>query len=104
MYTVVETPTFQRYAATVWTGAEREEFIGWIAAHPEAGAVIPGTGGLRKVRWARQGMGKRGGARIVYFNQLDNGLIMLLIVYTKAKFDNLPTAVLNQLRGEASDG
>ncbi|SMF94627.1 hypothetical protein SAMN02949497_1948 [Methylomagnum ishizawai] len=104
MYTVVETPTFQRYAATVWTGAEREEFIDWIAAHPEAGAVIPGTGGLRKVRWARQGMGKRGGARIIYFNPLDNGLIVLLIVYTKAKFDNLPTAVLNQLRGEASDG
>jgi hypothetical protein len=52
MYTVIETPIFQRYAAEVWSNPEREDFISWIAAHPDAGDVIPHTNGLRKVRWS----------------------------------------------------
>jgi hypothetical protein len=60
-----------------------------------------GTGGLRKVRYTRQGTGKRGGARIIYFNVLDDGEIWLLIVYSKAKFDNLPIAFLKQLKAAA---
>ena len=104
MYAVVETPIFQKYAAEVWSYAEREEFIAWLAEHPEVGDVIPGTGGLRKVRWSRPGMGKRGGARVIYFNRLDDGLVVLLIVYSKAKFDNLPTAFLNQLKEAMGDG
>jgi hypothetical protein len=62
--------------------------------------LIPGSGGLRKVRWSRAGMAKRGGARVVYYNMLDNGQIWLLIAYTKARFDNLLAAFLNQLREE----
>ena len=72
--------------------------------NPEAGDVIPGTAGLRKVRWARQGMGKRGGARVIYFNRLENGEIWLLIVYAKAKFDKLPAAFLNKLKEEINNG
>ena len=68
-----------------------------------AGAVVPGAGGLRKVRWARAGMGKRGGAWVICYNQLRAGVIALLMVYTKAKFDNLPTGFLNQLRKEFED-
>jgi hypothetical protein len=103
MYTIVETPTFQRYAATVWSEAELMEFKLWLAANPLVGDVIPGAGGLRKVRWSRAGMGKRGGARVVYFNQLAQGVIALLIVYTKAKFDNLPTEFLLRLKQEFDD-
>ena len=69
MYTVIETPIFQRYAAEVWSNPEREDFISWIAANPDAGDVIPHTNGLRKVRWSRTGMGKRGGARVIYYNR-----------------------------------
>ena len=72
VYTVIETPIFQKYAAEIWQDDEREEFIAWIAGHPEAGEVIQGTGGLRKVRWSRQGMGKRGGARVIYVNRLSS--------------------------------
>lgn len=68
MRTVIETEVFQRYAASLWDDGEREQFIAWIAANPLAGDVIPGTGGLRKVRWSRAGMGKRGGARVIYFH------------------------------------
>jgi hypothetical protein len=101
MLTVAETDTFIRYAASVWTDEERSEFVTWIANNPLSGDVIPGTGGLRKVRYTRQGTGKRGGARIIYFNVLDDGEIWLLIVYSKAKFDNLPIAFLKQLKAAA---
>lgn len=61
--TVIETPTFQRQAARLWTEDERLDFIQWLAAHPEAGDVIPGADGARKVRWTLPGSGKRGGVR-----------------------------------------
>lgn len=104
MYTIVETPTFVRLAADVWSDSELMEFKLWLAANPLAGDVIPGAGGLRKVRWTRPGMGKRGGARVVYFNQLAVGVIALLMVYTKTKFDDLPAAFLLQLKKEFDDG
>jgi hypothetical protein len=104
MYTVIETDVFVRAAAQVWTDAERVAFIDWLAANPDAGDVIPGSGGCRKVRWTRPGMGKRGGARVIYFNRLENGEIWLLMVYVKAKFDNLPAPFLNQLRETIENG
>lgn len=104
MYTVIETDVFVRAAAQVWTDAERIAFIDWLAANPDAGDVIPGAGGCRKVRWTRPGMGKRGGARVVYFNQLEHGEIWLLMVYVKAKFDNLPVSFLKQLREAIEHG
>lgn len=60
--------------------------------------MIPGSGSLRKVRWARPGMGKQGGSRVIYFNQLANGEIVLLLVYQKAKFDNIRPEVLLKIK------
>ncbi len=100
--TIAETAVFQRYAAEIWSDAERIEFINWIAANPNAGDVIPGSGGCRKVRWSRAGQGKRGGARVIYFNAGD-GTTWLLIAYTKAKFDNLPTEFLAELKQGVED-
>ena len=102
MRTVAETPVFQRYAAEVWSEAERQEFISFIAASPEAGSVIPGSGGCRKVRWSTAGSGKRGGARVIYFLAPDS-TVWLLIVYKKAKFDNLPTSFLAELKRGVED-
>ena len=103
MRTVAETETFMRYADEVWTEAEREEFVNWIAANPESGAIITGSGGCRKVRWSTSGQGKRGGARIIYFLHSDE-TVWLLIVYKKSKFDNLPTSFVAQLRKAVQDG
>ncbi len=103
MKTVAETPIFQKYANDVWSDAERIQFINWIANNPEAGDVIPGSGGCRKVRWSSAGQGKRGGARVIYFNATE-AAIWLLIVYKKAKFDNLPTAFLAELKKGVEDG
>ena len=89
MFTVIETPTFQKQVAKVWTEAERLEFIAWIAANPTAGDVIPGADGARKVRWAVQGKGKRGGARVAYFNLSEAELVLLVAVYAKADKTNI---------------
>src|SRR5512142_3066820 len=97
MRTVAETPVFIRYASEIWSDEERQAFINFIAANPESGDVIRGSGGCRKVRWSRSGTGKRGGARVIYCLAEDS-TVWLLIVYTKAKFDSLPTAFLEQLK------
>ena len=102
MRTVAETPIFQRYAAEVWRTSEREQFISFIAANPEAGDLVRGSGGCRKVRWSTSGQGKSGGARVIYFNA-DDATIWLLIVYKKAKFDNLPTSFLVELKQGVED-
>ncbi|VVN03600.1 hypothetical protein PS624_03458 [Pseudomonas fluorescens] len=104
MYTIIETDIFKRYAEAIWDEDERDEFINWLAANPLDGDVVPGSGGMRKVRWTRSGMGKRGGTRVIYYNTLSEGSIWLLIAYTKAKFDDLPLAFLKQLKEEISDG
>ena len=97
MLTVIETPIFLRYASKVWSELEREEFVSWLAEHPDPGDVIAATGGLRKVRWARSGMGKRGGARIIYMLRSSLGEVVLLIVYAKAEHENLSAAFLRSL-------
>jgi len=102
MRTVAETSVFVRYAVEVWSEAERQEFITFIAANPEAGDIIRGSGGCRKVRWSRGGAGKSGGARVIYFLARDE-VIWLMIVYAKAKFDSLPAAFLSRLRKEIDD-
>ena len=93
---------FIRYAAEVWSEAEREGFINYIAANPEAGKLIRGSGGCRKVRCSSEGQGKQGGARIIYFLAVDT-TVWLLIVYKKAKFDNLPTDFVAALKKGVED-
>jgi hypothetical protein len=100
--TVAETTVFVRYAVQVWSEEERHEFINFIALHPDAGDVIPGSGGCRKVRWTRSGLGKRSGARVIYFLPNED-IVWLLIVYTKAAYDNLPRSFLVGLRKEVED-
>lgn len=85
MRTVVETPTFRKQADDVWGEDERYAFIDWIAEHPDVGDVIPGAEGARKVRWSRPGMGKRGGARVIYFHLVDDEIVLLVMVYAKAE-------------------
>ena len=103
MQTVSETTIFQKYADEIWTAAERTEFINWIASNPLSGPLIEKSGSCRKVRWKRGGMGKRGGARVIYFIAQDES-IWLLIVYAKNKFDSLPPEFLVQLRREVENG
>lgn len=103
MYTVVETPTFVADAKDLWSEEDRGAFCAWISANPEAGDVIPGSGGCRKVRWARAGTGKRGGVRVVYFLRLANGEIWLLVIYAKNVRGNIPSHMLKAIREAIED-
>ena len=87
--TVAETPLFVRQAEAVWDDAEREAFVDFIARNPTAGDVIPETGGVRKIRWTRAETGKRGGARVIYFYHDPGRPLYLLMVYAKARQENL---------------
>ncbi len=89
LLTVAETPLFVRQAEDVWDDAEREAFVNFIARNPLAGDLIPETGGVRKIRWARTGTGKRGGARVIYFYHDASRPLYLLMVYAKARRENL---------------
>ena len=103
MLTVSETRAFIRTMEDVWGEGDRVTFINWMATNPTAGDVIVGSGGLRKVRWSRPGQGKRGGVRVITYALAEDGQVWLLIGYTKAKFDNLPTEFLVALRKEIHD-
>jgi hypothetical protein len=98
MLTVIETPTFQRTASAFWDEDEIDEFVTFIAANPTAGDEIRGTKSLHKVRWSRKGMGKRGGARVIYFTRTQRGEVVLVVAYAKGDADNLPTAFLNRIK------
>ncbi|AVR87317.1 Cytotoxic translational repressor of toxin-antitoxin stability system [Thauera aromatica K172] len=86
---MIETPTFQKQADKLWTEGERLDFITWVAEHPEAGDVIPGAEGARKVRWQRPGAGKSGGSRVIYFNLAADEVLLLVAVYAKSARENL---------------
>ena len=87
--TVIETPTFKRQADAYWVADERLAFFAWLAANPEAGDVIPGADGARKVRWSLPGSGKRSGVRVIYFNETEDGTLLLVMMYAKAQRENV---------------
>ena len=100
MYSLIETPTFVADADKLWSEDERLEFLTWLAANPDAGDVIPESGGCRKVRWSRAGTGKRGGVRVVYFTRVSEGEIWLLLIYAKSTRDTIPGHILKAVRKE----
>jgi hypothetical protein len=72
--------------------SSREELIGFLAFNPEAGDVIQGTGGIRKVRWAAAGKGKRGGLRVIYYFHSEPMPLFLLMANAKSKKTDLSRA------------
>jgi hypothetical protein len=98
MFTVVETLLFQKQWPNYWTEEERGEFATYIAEYPEAGDVVPESGGIRKVRWRRAGSGKSGGVRVIYFMRTAGEEVVLLTLYVKSKTDNITGAKLKEIR------
>lgn len=98
MFTVVETPLFQKHWPLYWTEEERGEFAAYIAEFPGAGVVVPHSGGIRKIRWRRAGTGKSGGVRVIYFTRTSEEEVVLLLMYAKAKTDNITGPKLKEIR------
>lgn len=83
MQTVAETPLFTKQTVDLFSENELKELIDFLAANPQSGDEIPGTGGVRKLRFAAKGKGKRGGARVIYYWYSDQAPIYALLAYGK---------------------
>ena len=98
MFTVIETQVFQKQWPNYWSEEERGEFAAYIAEFPNAGDVVPQSGGVRKVRWRRMGKGKSGGVRVIYFTRMVEEEIVLLLIYSTGKTDTIPGSKLKEVR------
>jgi len=90
--TVCEAEEFLARAEKVWSADDRAEFVDFIALHPEAGDLIPGTGGIRKVRWTKPGSGKRGGVRVIYYYYDTTVPLYLVTMFAKNQKSDLNPA------------
>src|SRR5260370_25091692 len=107
MLTVIESPLFTKLWPDYWTEDERGEFAAYLASNPDAGDVIPGSGGCRKIRWSRAGSGKRGGVRVIYTVRLVSGALVLLVIYAKNVRGTISPNVLKKIAeamGPATQG
>lgn len=100
MLTIIESPLFTKLWPDYWSAEEHAEFAAYLASNPEAGGLIPGSGGCRKIRWTRPGMGKRGGVRVTYTVRLKSGAVVLLTIYSKNVQENIPSHVLRKIAEE----
>ena len=103
MFSFIETSLFSRLVQDYLSEQEYIALQSHLIENPEAGAVIRGTGGVRKLRWAAPGRGKRGGYRVIYFVRRPKGIIWMLTMYPKNVADTIPAHVLKQIRGEIDD-
>jgi len=95
---IVETPIFTKQLLSTLSDNEYRLFQNVLLERPDAGKVIPGSGGLRKLRWAVEGRGKRGGLRVIYYWFTARSTILLLFIYPKNVQDNLTPDQLKQLK------
>ena len=95
--TVAEMPEYIRRAARLLSQSERNDVIDYVAATPKAGDLIQGTGGVRKLRWARGGRGKSGGVRVIYYFHSETLPLYLLTVFGKGEKADLSQAERNEL-------
>ena len=100
MVTFVESPLFTKQVHDYLTDTEYSVFQEYLAANPEIGDVVRGSGGVRKVRWSRRGTGKSGGVRVLYFARTEAGEIWLLLIYAKSAVDSIPGHILKALKEE----
>jgi len=94
----VETPTFARWVLKWMTDDDYAAMQVALARRPDLGKIIPGTGGIRKMRWAGSGRGKRGGLRVIYYWQVAEDQIWLLLAYPKSERDDLSHDEIKQLK------
>jgi hypothetical protein len=103
MISFVETKLFTRLVHEYLSGDEYSELQLVLAVNPEAGAVIPRSGGVRNLRWGVAGRGKRGGLRVIYYLRTRQGQVWMLTMYPKNVAESIPAHVLKQIKDEIDE-
>jgi mRNA-degrading endonuclease RelE of RelBE toxin-antitoxin system len=99
----VETRLFTRLVLEYLSKDEYRRVQAHLIGNPDAGSVVRGAGGVRKLRWPAPGRGKRGGYRLIYFVKRDDEVIWMLTIYPKNVRDTIAAQTLRQIRREIED-
>jgi len=100
VFTFVETRLFTKLIEQYLSDDDYMALQLALVAHPEAGDLIPGSGGVRKMRWGAPGRGKRGGIRVIYYLRSRQGEIWMLTMYSKSEATTIPAHVLRKIKEE----
>ena len=95
---IIETSVFTRRVTALLADDEYRELQATLVERPKAGPVIPGSGGIRKLRWSASGRGKRGGARVIYYWAAEQDHLLMLFIYAKNESDDLTRDQIKTLR------
>jgi hypothetical protein len=98
--TFIETKLFSKLVVGLLSDDEYSKLQGALIADPEAGDLIQGSGGVRKLRWGVKGRGKRGGIRVIYYARTRQGQIWMLTLYAKNVAESIPAHLLRQIKDE----
>ncbi len=96
----IETSLFTKLIAEMLKEDEYSGLQKFLLRSPDAGNIIPGSGGVRKLRWKQEGRGKRGGVRIIYYWKKSDDEIWMLTAYEKSKEENIPGHILKRIAEE----
>lgn len=96
----IETSIFTKYITEYLSDDEYLGLQKFLLKYPEAGKIIRGTGGVRKLRWVAPGRGKRGGLRVIYYWQVSDAEIWMLTVYRKSERETIPAHILKRIAEE----
>ena len=99
-YEFIESHIFSSYLPDYLTDEEYAALQEYLCEQPDAGDLVRGSGGVRKLRWRRSGAGKSGGIRVCYYARTRDGIILMLVIYAKSVRDSIPGHVLKALREE----
>ena len=100
----LESPLFSKYLSDYLTDDEYAALQAFLCEEPDAGDLVRGSGGVRKLRWTRRGSGKSGGVRVCYYVRSRRGRILMLTIYAKSEQASIPGHVLRALKEAIDDG
>ena len=103
MFSFIESPQFTKLVQDYLTDDDYAKLQQALIEDPEIGSVIRGSGGVRKLRWAAPGRGKRGGYRVIYYLARPKGVVWMLTMYPNNVADSIPAHVLRQIKEEVTD-